>query len=75
MSLSFIFNRSVLSGYFHFGNNHFTDKFPFVKNILQMLADGWHPDAEQLRHRLLSAPQGLVLNDHLNLSLFLREVI
>ena len=46
---------------FHFGNSRVLPQFPFVKNILQMLADGWHPDAEQLRHRLLSAPQGLVI--------------
>ena len=32
-------DHAMLSGYFHFGNNHILVQFSLIKNILQMFAD------------------------------------
>ncbi len=65
----------MLSGYFHFGNNHFLLQFSFIKNILQMFAYGRNTNTKQLCHSLLGTPDGFVFYDDLNLPLFIGKAI
>ena len=46
MCLRLIGHGSMLSGYFHFGNNHFFIQFTFLKNILQVLTDSWYTNTK-----------------------------
>ena len=46
MSLRLFLHCAVLSGYFHFGNNHILVQFSLIKDILQMLADSRHAHAK-----------------------------
>ena len=66
VSLRLVGYCAVLSGYFHFGNNHIFFKFPFFEDILQMLTNRRHAHSKQLSHSLLSTPKCFVLDDHLD---------
>ena len=67
--LHFILNGTMLSGYFHFGNNHFSAKFSFFKDIFQVLTDCRHPHPKELSHSLLRTPKRFLLDDHLYLAI------
>ena len=61
MSLSFIINRSMMSGYFHLGNNHFTNQFPIVRGILQSYNLNSEPAPAQSRKFILGISLALML--------------
>ena len=73
--LSFPFNSSMLSGYFHFGNNHFFVQLPFIKDMCQMLANGRNANPKQLSHRFLSSPNSFIFDYHLYLSFIVRQMV
>ena len=55
------------TNYFHFGNSCLLGQLAGLEDVLQVLVDGRHLDAEQLRQRLLRQPDRLVLEEDLHL--------
>ena len=65
--------RTVLSGYFHFGNNHFLAQLILFENVLEMFIDRRDFHAEQGGHRLLREPYRVIADDRLNRAEVLRQ--
>jgi len=68
--LRFIVQRPVMSGCFHFGNNHFFIQLALFKNILQVLADCRLLHPEQFCHALLRQPNALILHNGVDRNIF-----
>ena len=56
---------AMLSGSFHFGNNHFRIQFSAFEDILQMLTDCRSLNPKQHTHGFLGHPYSLIPNDYL----------
>ena len=67
--------KASIYDYFHFGNSRAFVKLTFVKDMCQMLTDGWHTNTEQLSHRLLGSPDSFIFDHHLYLSFFVRQMV
>lgn len=61
---------SMGRGYFHFGNNHGFIQFFVQEDVLQVLADGRHFDAEKFCHTLLCQPEVFIVKYHIHDFLF-----
>ena len=75
MSLRLFFYCAMLSGYFHFGNNHFFLQFVLIEDILQMFAYSRNAYSKKLRHSFLCAPDCLILNDNLYFTIVIRKIV
>jgi hypothetical protein len=66
VGLGFALHRPVGSGYFQNGNNHCLHQLARLEDVLQVLADGGHVDAEKLGQRLLGHPEIFVTENDLD---------